>query len=148
MGKRTLIRLKSTMSQEMLMQVGRVVYINYGPCKGKIAVVVDIVDENRILVCGPTTGVDRQVMPSKRIALTKLRVAGVLRNQHQQKLTANIKAYGLDKKWSETAFARKLNAQHIRANNSDFDRFKAMVLRRQVAKHVRDWVKKNKTAKK
>jgi len=33
---------------EMLMQVGRVVYVNYGPCQGKLAVVVDIVDENRV----------------------------------------------------------------------------------------------------
>merc|ERR1712151_1457728 len=103
MGKRTLIRLKSTMSQEMLMQVGRVVYINYGPCRGKIAVVVDIVDENRILVDGPTTGVDRQVMPSKRIALTKLRIKEVLRNQHRQKLVGNINKFGLEKKWGATA---------------------------------------------
>merc|ERR1712151_1267000 len=104
MGKRTLIRLKSTMSQEMLMQVGRVVYINYGPCKGKIAVVVDIVDENRILVDGPTTGVDRQVMPSKRIALTKLRIREVLRNQHRQNLIKNINKFGLEKRWAETGF--------------------------------------------
>lgn len=33
----------------MLMQVGRVVYVNYGPTKGKIAVVVDMVDENRVI---------------------------------------------------------------------------------------------------
>merc|ERR1712119_152954 len=38
-----------------------------------------------------------------------------------------------------------LRAQQLRAQNSDFNRFKAMVLRRQVAKHVRSWVKKNKS---
>merc|ERR1712160_213199 len=114
------------------------VYVNYGPCQGKLAVVVDIVDESRILVDGPTTGVDRQVLPSKRIALTKFRMNKVLRNQHTGDLVKNIEAFGLEKRWAETGFAKK-----FRANNSDFNRFKAMVLRRQVAKHVRTWVKKN-----
>merc|ERR1712137_514370 len=117
----------------MLMQVGRVVYVNYGPCQGRLAVV----DENRILVDGPTTGVDRQVMPAKRIQLTKFRINKVMRNQHTGSLTKNIKAFGLEKRWAETGFAKRLNAQKLRAQNSDFNRFKAMVLRRQVAKHVR-----------
>merc|ERR1712195_237361 len=124
------------MSSDMLMQVGRVVYVSYGPCKGNLAVVVDMVDESRILVDGPTTGVDRQVMPSKRIALTKFRMNKVLRNQHTGDLVKNIEAFGLEKRWAETGFAKKLRAQKLRANNSDFNRFKAMVLRRQVAKHV------------
>merc|ERR1712014_374759 len=50
-------------------------------------------------------------MPAKRIELTKFRINKVMRDQQ------------------------------LRAQNSDFDRFKAMVLRRQVAKHVRSWVK-------
>ena len=52
---------------QMLMQVGRVVYLNFGPCSGKLAVVVDLIDENRILVDGPTTGVDRQVVYNQLI---------------------------------------------------------------------------------
>jgi len=69
----------------------------------------------------------------------------VLRNQHTGDLVKNIEAFGLEKRWAETGFAKKLRAQKLRANNSDFNRFKAMVLRRQVAKHVRTWVKKNKS---
>merc|ERR1711874_42935 len=145
MGKRILIRLSIKMSGDMLMQVGRVVYINYGPCKGKIAVVVDIVDENRILVAGPTTGVNRQVMPSKRVALTRLRIPTVMRNQHEANLVKNITAYNMEQKWLETGHGKKLTAQIQRSKNTDFDRFRAMVLRRQVCKHVRAWVKKNKT---
>merc|ERR1712007_8973 len=121
----------------MCMQVGRVVFVNYGPCAGKTAVVVDMVDENRIVVDGPTTGVDRQVMPAKRVQLTKFRINKVLRNQHKKALTNNIKAFGLEKKWGATGFAKKLQAQ-----NSDFNRFKAMVLRRKISKQVRTWVKK------
>merc|ERR1711976_839340 len=132
-------------SGQMLMQVGRVVYVNFGPCKGKLAVVVDIVDENRILVAGPTTGVDRQVMPAKRIALTRFRIKSVMRNQKESTLVKNINAFGLEKRWAETGFAKKLAAQSARATCSDFDRFRAMVLRRQVATAVRGWVKKNRS---
>merc|ERR1712159_198559 len=64
-------------------------------------------------------------MPAKRIQLTKFRINKVMRNQHTGSLTKNIKAFGL---------AKRLNAQKLRAQNSDFSRFKAMVLRRQVAK--------------
>merc|ERR1719231_406754 len=66
-------------------------------------------------------------MPSKRIELTKFRINKVMRNQHTGSLTKNIKAFGFDK---------RMRAQQLRAQNSDFNRFKAMVLRRQVAKHV------------
>ncbi|EJK50611.1 hypothetical protein THAOC_30354, partial [Thalassiosira oceanica] len=34
-------------------EVGRVVYINYGADAGKIATVIDIVDQNKCLVDGP-----------------------------------------------------------------------------------------------
>merc|ERR1739848_132483 len=127
-----------------LMQVGRVVYLNFGPCPGKLAVVVDLVDENRILVDGPTTGVDRQVVPSKRLTLTKFRVKSVLRNQHQKTLEKNIKAFDLEKKWASTGAAKKLEQRRKGANLTDFQRFQSLVLRRQLSKTVRTWVNKNK----
>lgn len=34
--------------------VGRVVLINYGPDAGKIATIIDVVDENKALVDGPS----------------------------------------------------------------------------------------------
>merc|ERR1719164_181961 len=73
-------------------------------------------------------------MPAKRIELTKFRINKVMRNQHTGSLTKNIKAFGLEKRWAETGFAKRMRAQQLRAQNSDFNRFKAMVLRRQVAK--------------
>merc|ERR1712066_362420 len=84
-------------------------------------------------------------MPSKRVALTRLRVPTVMRNQHEATLVKNVTAYNMEAKWLETGLAKKLTAQRQRAANTDFDRFRAMVLRRQVCKHVRAWVKKNRT---
>merc|ERR1719343_106430 len=67
-------------------------------------------------------------MPAKRLSLTKFRISSVMRNQHQAKLVANIKAYDLEGKWNKTAFAQKLAAGHKRANLNDFQRFKTIAL--------------------
>ena len=40
-------------------EVGRVVKVNYGPDEGKLAVVVEILNDKRVLIDGPTTGVKR-----------------------------------------------------------------------------------------
>ena len=52
-------------------EIGRVVFVNYGPEEGKLAVIVDVVDINTALIDGPSTGVEKQVMPFKRISLTE-----------------------------------------------------------------------------
>ena len=48
--------------------------VNYGKNVHKLGVIVDILDENRVLLDGPTTGVDREVYPLKRLYLTALKV--------------------------------------------------------------------------
>ena len=48
--------------------------INYGCASGKLAIIADILDENRVLLDGPTTGIAREVYPIKRISLTDLKV--------------------------------------------------------------------------
>ena len=43
-------------------EIGRVAVLNgEGPNKGKIAAIVNVIDQNRVLVDGPTSGVLRQV---------------------------------------------------------------------------------------
>ena len=60
-------------------EIGRVVFINYGPEEGKLAVIVDIIDINTALVDGPSSGVEKQTMPFKRISLTEY-VLAIKRN--------------------------------------------------------------------
>ena len=48
--------------------------INYGKNLHKLAVIVDILDDNRVLLDGPTTGVEREVYPLKRVYLTSITV--------------------------------------------------------------------------
>ena len=50
-----------TMPFKKFVEIGRVAYINAGPEAGKIAAIVNVIDQNRVLVDGPTSGVRRQV---------------------------------------------------------------------------------------
>ena len=43
---------------------------------------------------------------------------------------------GVDASWEKTAWATKLKKRETRANTSDFDRFKRMVLRKQARRVV------------
>lgn len=112
-------------------EVGRVVLINYGPLSGKLAVIVEIITTSRVLVDGPTTGVKRQEISLRRVSLTdfKLDVPRAVKNAA---LKDAVTSFDLVKKFSETPFARKIHRGQTRANLTDFDRFKVMVLRKKV----------------
>ena len=47
------------MNTETLLGLGRVIYINYGPLAGRLAVVVDLVNSKSVVVQGPGLGVSR-----------------------------------------------------------------------------------------
>jgi large subunit ribosomal protein L14e len=55
-------------------QPGRVAYVNFGEDYGKLVVIVDIADMNRVLVDGPTSGFPRVLYPLRRLTLTGLRL--------------------------------------------------------------------------
>ena len=111
-------------------EIGRVALINYGPDSGKLAIIIDIVDQNKCLVEGPTTGVTRQVIPFKRIALTDFKV-NISRNARAKTLKNALAEADVLAKWEASSWAKKLATQKKRASLSDFDRFKVMVARKQ-----------------
>lgn len=65
------------------MQVGRVARVNYGPLEGKIATIVDIVNDKRVLIDGD--GISRQVIPISRLQLTN-QVLSIIRGTTSGKL--------------------------------------------------------------
>ncbi|CAD5208836.1 unnamed protein product [Bursaphelenchus xylophilus] len=104
-------------------ELGRVVFIAKGKDEGKLAVIVDVVDGNKALVDGPSSGVIRGVRNFKDLHLTKFRIP--LRVGQRTKLVK--KAYDeakINEKWSETNWAQKLQKRQIRAGLNDFERFK------------------------
>ncbi|KAI7898505.1 ribosomal protein L14-domain-containing protein [Cokeromyces recurvatus] len=112
-------------------QVGRVVLLNYGADAGKLAVIVDIIDHNRALIEGPTTGVVRQSFPFRRMVLTPLVLKKLPRNVGQTALKKAIEKNDIVGAWNKTAWAKKIEQRNVRANLSDFDRFKLAKLKNQ-----------------
>ena len=113
-------------------EIGRVVLVNYGPDAGKLATILDVVDQNKCLIDGPAdiTGVTRQVIAYKRIALTDFTVK-VERSSTQAEIKAAWEEAETLSKWEATSWAKKLSSKRTRANLSDFDRFKVMVAKKQ-----------------
>jgi large subunit ribosomal protein L14e len=82
-------------------------------------------------VDGPTSGVERQVMPFRHLSLTKIRVA-MPRGARTKAVKKVLETAAVNEQWAKTGTAKRLNAQRIRANLTDFDRFKVMVLKQMV----------------
>merc|ERR1712032_963842 len=109
--------------------MGRVAFINYGDDYGKLVVIVDMIDMNRVLVDG-LGHFPRVMYPLRRLTLTRLRIP-ILRGARTGTLRKAAAAFELDKKWAETRACQKLARAIARAETTDFDRFRIMVLRKQ-----------------
>merc|ERR1712124_43282 len=66
------IRLNK-MPFKKFVSIGSVAVLQDGPCKGKIAAIVDVIDQNRVLIDGPCSEVPRQEYPIKNLHLTALK---------------------------------------------------------------------------
>jgi len=111
--------------------------ITYGPDYGKLAVILDVVDANQLLVHGPLTGVARQPISIKRIQLTDI-VIPIKRNPRIKTLEKVWTDSKAQEKWDATSWAKKLAARKRRAQMNDFDRFKVAVARRQRSKLIKE----------
>ncbi|KAH8095657.1 hypothetical protein JL720_2975 [Aureococcus anophagefferens] len=102
------------------------------PDEGKLATIIDIVDGNKCLVDGPATktGVARQVIPFKRVALTDI-VVKIPKNARQKTLNKAWDGADVLAKWDASSWAKKLAAKKKRASLTDFQRFQLMVARKQ-----------------
>jgi large subunit ribosomal protein L14e len=118
------------------MEAGRIVLINYGPDKGKLATVIDIVDQNKCLIDAPPgQGVARQVISYGRISLTDLTVK-IQRNARQKTLEKAYADADTLAAWENSSWAKKLASRKTRANLNDFGRFKVMVAKKQKAQII------------
>merc|ERR1712020_664927 len=106
-------------------EVGRVAVLADGADKGKIAAIVDVIDQNRVLLDGPCTGVNRQAYRIKNLHLTPL----VTKFPFSARTKVVRQAWERDdisKKWEESAWAKRMAMQAKRKGLTDFDRFKLM----------------------
>merc|ERR1711974_148316 len=95
------------------------------------------------VINGPSsiTGVQRQAIPFKRLALTDLKI----KIQKSPRLKSLVKAYteaGIQEKWEATSWAKKIALRKKRAALNDFDRFKVMLAKKEKSRVVRQELRK------
>jgi len=110
-------------------QVGRVVRLLAGKDKDKIAVIVEIIDQHRVLIDGPTTGVSRRAIALRTVSLTPFKIK-TTRGARTVTLSKDIAKKDFVSDWNKTTVARKVAAKAIRDNLTDFEKFKARHIRR------------------
>ncbi|VDN58273.1 unnamed protein product [Dracunculus medinensis] len=121
----TALFLERKMVYKRMVEIGRIVYIANGANSGKLAAIVNVVDGNRALIDGPSSGVRRCVMNFKDLRLTKFRIP----LRYDMRTKSVRKAYNeakINEKWPKTQWAQKIAKRALRANMNDFDRFKLM----------------------
>jgi large subunit ribosomal protein L14e len=122
------------MGYNNFVQIGRVARINYGPQEGKLATIVDIVTDKRVLVDGEN--ISRQVIPVSRLQLTK-QVVKVGRGARTGALRKIISKEQVAQKFAQSTLGKHYASQERRENLTDFERFKVLVLRRRLSKLLR-----------
>merc|ERR1719420_2363517 len=83
------------------------------------------------------------MMPIRRLSLTDLKCT-IPRGAREKTLKLAMDKDGVMGKWQKTAWAKKLNAQKVRSEMNDFDRFKLMVARKKRAAAVKKSLKPKK----
>ncbi|BFF97979.1 60S ribosomal protein L14 [Drosophila madeirensis] len=115
---------------ERFVQTGRIAKASAGPLKGRLVAIVDVIDQNRVLVDGPLTGVPRQEYRLNNLHLTKYRIkfpfTAPTRIVRKAWTESDLKAQWKVSPWS-------VKAQNIckRSQLNDFDRFKLRYAKRQ-----------------
>lgn len=77
------------------------------------------------------------MISTKRLSLTKFRLANYKRTESQGELAKRIKDFDLVNRFNSCGLGKKIKKQNRRRELTDFERFKVMVLRRNLSKLVR-----------
>ena len=110
------------MVYSQFVQVGRLALVVFGQYADKLAVIVDIVDDKRVMV--DIIGADvREMIPVKRLRLTDF-VAEMERGAAPADVKKAIDAQKIMQKWEESHWAKDLKKGQARSAMNDFQRFK------------------------
>ncbi|GBF94679.1 60S ribosomal protein L14 [Raphidocelis subcapitata] len=126
-------------------EIGRVAMVNYGPECGTLVVISDVVDQNRALVDAP--GFTRRVETFKRLTLTDFKLE-IPRLASKKVLNEAWSAADISAKFASTAWGKKLASRAAKAAMTDFDRYKAAVVKSKKGRLIRQAVNKLKKSAK
>merc|ERR1712231_22642 len=113
------------MPLKRFVEIGRITVLQDGPHEGKIAAIVDVIDQNRVLLDGPCSGVERQEYRIKNLHLTPLKITFPFsaRSKVVRKAWEDEK---VTEKWAESGWSKRMVMKARRQGLNDFDRFKLM----------------------
>ena len=111
------------MPYTQFVEAGRLAVICFGPLADKLAVIVDILDDKRVIVDIIDSEEPRQMIPIKRLKLTKFTVK-IARNAPEADVKQAIASEGLLKQWEESDWAKNIKKGQNRLAMNDFQRFK------------------------
>lgn len=120
--------------------------MSYGEYLHKLVIIVDILDQNRVLIDGPSHNLKRKVINLKRLALTSIKVDGLSRGGSVEDVKAAYEKADVDGVFAASGWGKKLARKQKRANLDDFGRFKVMVARMKKSKAVNVEFEKLKTS--
>lgn len=138
--------LKSNIVFTRFVEIGRIILITRGSYMGKIAAIVDVIDQNRLLIDGPTLGVPRMPINMKRVKLTDFKV----KFPHTAKTTTVKKVLevaDISDKWKKSSWAIKLDMKKKRMELNDFQRYKLKRLKQTKSRLIKTEINKLKRAK-
>ena len=113
-----------------LVEVGRVVLVTKGQAAGKLAAIVEIIDQKKVLIDGPQSGVPRQAINLGQVVLTPLTFT-LPRGARTSTVSKKWTSANVTETWNATSWAKKIAQRERRSALSDFERFQVMVLRKQ-----------------
>ncbi|KAJ9663122.1 hypothetical protein H2201_005793 [Coniosporium apollinis] len=125
-------------SQWRLVETGRVVLFSTGPYKGRLAVIVEIIDHKRhlkVLVDGPSEtaskAVPRHSAALSHVSLTPIVIAKLPRGAGSGAVKAAWEKAEVEGKWENSTWAKNRDRMAKRRQLNDFEKFKVMRLRKQ-----------------
>lgn len=113
------------MLYKLFVEIGRVILISEGKDSGKIGVIVNVIDQNRVLVDGGgLTGVERRAFRIKQLRLQDFVVEGLEWRSQTPDVKKAMEEQNIVEKWQDTKLYKKMENAKTRKAMGDFDRFK------------------------
>ena len=111
------------MLYQLFVEIGRVVLISEGRDTGKIAVIVNVIDQNRVLIDGGSlTGVERKAWHIKQLRLLYFVVEGIEWRSDSDAVKKAIKEQNIVEKWQSTKFYQRFENTKTHKVLGDFNR--------------------------
>uniref|UniRef100_A0A6G3MKK5 Large ribosomal subunit protein eL14 n=1 Tax=Henneguya salminicola TaxID=69463 RepID=A0A6G3MKK5_HENSL len=129
------------MKQQKLVECGRCVYIESGKHRGKIAFIVNPIDEKTLVIDGPSTLVPRHVTHLNLLKLSKI-VIPISHTSTSKQILKVLDETKAVEKWNSSNFAIKVHARERKSKLNDFERFTLTQLKSKRSRMIRNELKR------